>query len=180
MEYCDRPFDHEVMMTKRWQQSVKPTDTVLHLGDLFMGGREAYDMFATKVAPNLPGRKFIVLGNHDKKKYDYEALGFTVIKPFMLKYRNWTVSFDHYPKRLHANERRIHVHGHIHNHGYSHDTMTRDFNVNVSVEMLDYRPVRMTRLLNREIQTLNGGRKRFYNSRHFRYQQNKRMKQSPR
>lgn len=176
VDYCDRPYDHAVMMVKRWQRTIKPSDTVLHLGDLFLGGQEGYEGFKEKIAPELPGRKFLILGNHDYKRFDYEALGFTVIKPFMLDYRNFKISFDHYPRRLHANERRIHVHGHIHNHGYSHDLPTRDFNINVSVEMHDYRPQRMVSLLNREIARIKGGRPRYYNSRHVRFQKRKNAK----
>jgi calcineurin-like phosphoesterase family protein len=177
LEYCGRPYDHEVMIVKRWQRAVSDNDTVLHLGDLFFGGTAGYERFAREIAPELPGKKYIILGNHDKKRYDYEALGFTVVKPFTAHYRQYQVSFDHYPRLLdeHRNERRIHVHGHIHNHGYAREEPTRWGNINVSVEALDYRPHRVTRLLNHEISRRNG-RKRYTNSRHVRWQKRSRQK----
>lgn len=164
VKYCGRPYDHERMMLKRWKRTIKDTDVVLHLGDLFFG---SYDRFAEQIAPKLTGEKYIILGNHDKRKYDYEALGFTVVKPFSLKYRNYTVSFDHYPKLLPEWERRLHVHGHIHNNGYSQGEPFRHGNINVSVEVLDYRPHRATRLLNKEISKRNQ-KKGYYNSKGFR------------
>jgi calcineurin-like phosphoesterase family protein len=68
-DYSRRPYDHEVMMVKRWQHAVREKDTILHLGDLFFGGREGYDRFLHDVSPNLLGKKFLILGNHDKRKH---------------------------------------------------------------------------------------------------------------
>ncbi len=147
-EYAGRPYDHEVMMVKRWRRTVGEDDIVLHLGDLYFGGRPGFERFRDEVAPLLTGRKFIVLGNHDKRKVDYAALGFTVLKPFACTYRGHTVSFSHYPKLV-DDPRRVHIHGHIHNNGYSRGRSSRRGNINVSVEVIDYRPVRVSRLLNR-------------------------------
>lgn len=167
IKYCGRPYDHEQMMITRWQKVVPWDATVVHLGDLFFGGDPGYVDFKEKISPRLTGNKFIVLGNHDKPGRDYESLGFTVIKPFELEYRGYTVSFDHYPKLLEPNEKLIHIHGHIHNHAYSREEKTREGNINVSVEVMEYRPHRMTRLLNKEIRRRNQ-KQRYTNSRHVR------------
>lgn len=142
-------------MITRWQRVVPWDATILHLGDLFFGGDQGYADFYAKVSPQLTGEKYIILGNHDKPSRDYEFLGFKVLKPFTTKYRGYNVSFDHYPKFLNEGEREIHVHGHIHNHKYAHDEEGRWGNINVSVEVMDYRPHRITRLLNKEIRTRN-------------------------
>lgn len=162
VKYSDRPVNHERLMEKRWREVVPPNGVVLHLGDLFFGGTQGYTKFF-EIAPNLPGEKYIILGNHDKKKFDYEALGFTVIKPFKLTYRSYEVSFDHYPKVLEEGDKTIHVHGHIHNNGYARNEPTRWGNINVSVEVMDYRPHRIARVLNRAIRARNQ-RKPYYNS----------------
>lgn len=167
MEFAGRPYDHEVMMVKRWQRAVDDHDTVLHLGDLFFGGKAGYERFKEEITPNLPGRKFIILGNHDKRRFDYEGLGFTVLKPFSMLYRGYTVSFSHYPKFV-TDPKAIHVHGHIHCHPYARGEYERARNINVSVEVMDYRPHRVTRLLNSFIAKRNGGSKRYYNSRAWR------------
>lgn len=168
IQFCNRPYDHEVMHIKRWRRTVKDSDTILHLGDLFFGGVDGYERFRTEIAPRLTGKKFLVLGNHDKRKWDYERLGFTVVKPFSTLYRGYTVSFDHYPKLLPEGMKRLHIHGHIHNHGYARGEPTRDGNINVSVEMLDYRPHRVTRLLNSAIRRRNQGKKPYRNNRGYR------------
>lgn len=176
-KYADRPYDHEVMMVKRWRNVVSENDTVLHLGDLFFGGREGFEKFQTEITPQLTGRKFLILGNHDKKKTDYEALGFTVIDPFWINYRGYKVSFAHYPKLLNEakREKAIHVHGHIHVNGYARGEATRYGNINVSVEVMEYKPHRVTRLLNNEIVQRNS-KKRYTNSRHYRCQSAKRQR----
>lgn len=167
IKHCQRPYDFESMIIKRWRTKVKPSDAILFLGDLFLGGDAYYQHFAETIAPRLTGHKFMVRGNHDRKRYDYEALGFQVLKPFQMDYQGFNVTFDHYPRHLNMDPKRIHVHGHIHNHGYGPDGDEYRFgNVNVSCEMVDYTPQRVTRVLNREIAKRRGrGASRgFYNS----------------
>lgn len=171
VELQGRPQDHETMMVTRWQRVVRESDTILHLGDLFFGGDEGYERFAHEIAPRLPGRKYIILGNHDRKKYDYGDLGFTVVKPFATVYRGYKITLDHYPKLLDESRKPkvIHVHGHIHTNGYgSEATATRWGNINCSVEALDYRPHRITRLLNAEIRKRRQSQ-RYLNSKNRRY-----------
>lgn len=174
VEYCDRPFDHEQMMLKRWERTVKRSDTVLHLGDLFFGGAEGYERFRHEISPRLSGKKYIILGNHDKKRYDYDALGFIVVKPFSVLYRGYEVSFAHYPTFV-AEDKALHVHGHIHNHCYSRGEPSRTSNINVSMEVVDYRPHRASRLIDKEIRQLNQ-KQRYYNSRGFRWAKAKRVR----
>jgi calcineurin-like phosphoesterase family protein len=139
-------------MIANWRKRIKKNDTVLHLGDLMMGGDDYFDYFKNNVAPMLTGNKYIILGNHDKRKYDYQSIGFTVIKPFAMEYRNHKISFDHYPKLFNiGQEKMLHVHGHIHNHAYSRGEDRRWGNINVSVEAIDYKPRSVARLLNKEI-----------------------------
>jgi len=139
-------------MIANWRKRVKKNDVILHLGDLMMGGGEYFDYFKQNIAPQLTGTKYIILGNHDKRKYDYESIGFTVIKPFTIEYRNHDVSFNHYPKLFNVDERKtLHVHGHIHNHTYSRGEARRWGNINVSVEVINYKPRSIARLLNKEI-----------------------------
>jgi calcineurin-like phosphoesterase family protein len=169
IRYAGRPADHEQMMIKRWTRAVGENDTILHLGDLFFGGKEGYEYFLYQIAPRLTGKKYLILGNHDKRKCDYDALGFTVIKSFSMWYRGYEVSFDHYPKLLDEDSHKkvFHVHGHIHSNGYARGEDERWGNINVSVEVMDYRPHRVTRLLNSAIRARNQKR-RYTNSRHYR------------
>lgn len=180
IDYQSRPFDHEEMMIKRWRTVVKPSHTVLHLGDLFFSRRGGLRHFAEDIAPQLTGRKFLILGNHDRRDIDYAEFGFTVLRPYQIDYRSFAVSFDHYPKILHDNEQRLHVHGHLHANGYGPDAdPTRANNINVSVEVIDYRPQSFTKLLNAAIHARKKGRGgKFYNSKAYRYGQRDRHRRA--
>ena len=63
-EPVHRPFatieEHDRELVERWNATVKPNDTVWHLGDVFMGGRDNH-----AVLGQLNGIKRLVLGNHD-------------------------------------------------------------------------------------------------------------------
>lgn len=63
-EPMHRPFatieEHDRELVERWNAAVKPKDTVWHLGDVFMGGRDNH-----AVLGQLNGIKRLVLGNHD-------------------------------------------------------------------------------------------------------------------
>jgi calcineurin-like phosphoesterase family protein len=62
--YCDRPSDFTARIVKNWQQIIKPEDLIIHLGDVFMGPTEGWKA----IYPNLPGRKLLVRGNHDRQR----------------------------------------------------------------------------------------------------------------
>lgn len=157
VKYCNRDMAHNEIMLKRWNATIGPDDVVLHLGDLFMSKRENYIKFEQQVAPHLNGKKYLILGNHDDKKIDYKKLGFTVIKPFRIKYRGYTIEFSHYPSDG-LLPGYIRVHGHIHNNGYAHYTKPkrayRKANINCSVEVIDYTPQVVTDLLDVEVERL--------------------------
>lgn len=162
IKYCGRDENHNNIMIDRWNKAVGPNDVVLHLGDLVFTSRGTKQQaFFDSVGPSLNGKKFLILGNHDNPHWikHYEAAGFKVIKPFWMKYRGFGVSFDHYPceKGLIAKgDESIRVHGHIHNNGYQsvyvkRKEMKRYGHVNVSVEVVDYTPQPITRLLDKTI-----------------------------
>lgn len=156
VKYCDRPLNHDEIMVERWNQVVDPDDVVLHLGDLFMSKRRNVERFREEITPWLNGHKYLILGNHDDKRLDYESLGFEVIKPFSIEWtrvdddplssrtvRPIVVEFAHYPRQEYAKD-VLRLHGHIHNNGYGTEPgvkiASRRGNVNLSVEVIDYTP----------------------------------------
>lgn len=162
VRYCGRPQNHERLMVENWQKVVGNDDVVLHMGDVFFSGRNGYERYKHNIMPRLPGKNYLILGNHDKKNIDWAALGFTVIKPFHIRYRNFDVSFDHYPMdrgEIRKGEHHIHVHGHIHTNGYGHSSRPkvnyRYGNVNVSIEEMGYTPVPVTEVLDKAIKNHN-------------------------
>lgn len=162
VKFCNRDMNHNNIMIDRWNKVVGPTDRILHLGDLLLTTNPDLQVkFFDEVAPQLNGDKYLILGNHDNSHWIdyYEDAGFEVIRPFNMKYRGYDISFDHYPTEkglIERGEQHIRVHGHIHNNGYQHIHSSkkehkRYGNINVSVEVIDYTPQPIERLLDKAI-----------------------------
>jgi calcineurin-like phosphoesterase family protein len=162
VDYCGRDMNHNNIMVERWNKAVGPNDVVLHLGDLvFTTNANKQRLFFESLGPSLHGQKYLILGNHDRKDWErfYVAAGFAVIRPFSMQYKGYTVSFDHYPANQGAiskGDDNIRVHGHIHNNGYQNvhvkrKQMKRYGNINTSVEVIDYTPQPIERLLDKTI-----------------------------
>lgn len=180
-------IDHNEYMVQKWNEVVQPGDPVLHLGDVGFGKNPWQ---TEQMVKRLNGDKYLLYGNHDKPirknpsknpsknpdhvdgqrsqdsrgRFDYEAMGFTVLEPFEIQYRDWAVSFNHYPEDpgvLSRAGKHIRVHGHIHNNGYPSQpgeggwrfgtTTTSPCQINVSVEEIDYTPQSITKLLDEMI-----------------------------
>lgn len=165
-DFCFRPLDHDQVMIAEWRAAVPADATVLHLGDLCYRGN---GYFKHIIAKELTGAtKLLIKGNHDKKGIGfYRDCGFKLAWPFQIgvspladsglyvggDQSQWIVSFSHYPwnTRLEGPmpENHIRVHGHIHNNGYSRDAYVplRRNHINLSVEVMKYRPVSLQVLL---------------------------------
>jgi calcineurin-like phosphoesterase family protein len=62
--HCLRPADYTPKSIKRWQNTVQTTDFVWHLGDVINGKKSE----VKAILADLPGRKGLVRGNHDREK----------------------------------------------------------------------------------------------------------------
>lgn len=147
IEICDRPMNCDKIMVENWMKLVQPEDTILHLGDIFMGPGAKEK--AEELLPKLSGHKQMILGNHDRQTYLwYEKMGFEVIKQpdFHWEKNGKRVRISHYPETIDKNW-SINIHGHIHNNGYAPGTpYERDYR-NISVEVVGYRPWRLRDIL---------------------------------
>jgi calcineurin-like phosphoesterase family protein len=144
---------------------------ILHLGDLAYRGNSEKNRITLR---NLPGEKFFIWGNHDKQNENwYRRAGFIQVGKLLGKFEekdltrdgvpytnrvvNWgfykhfdtkRVLFSHYPDAW-LLDWDINIHGHIHNNPYSEFVdASKDYR-NVSVENMDYRPVRLSAILER-------------------------------
>lgn len=148
VKYCDRPMEHNGLMVNSWTKLVQPEDTILHLGDLavWYGDEESYWL---EIAKSMPGKKFMLRGNHDKLKDKvYAELGFTMTPEFVQEIKGQRVLFSHYPDELRTSEWDINVHGHIHNNPLEPRlAKTGRRYKNISVELMDYKPIRAKELL---------------------------------
>lgn len=152
---CVRPPNADLLMLDEWRRLVPADALLVHLGDVAY--RAAFDDWADLIAA-LPGRKLLILGNHDKQKPAYyERCGFEIVEPFTSSYDRSALgkvllTFSHYPLEAAAMPHQLHIHGHIHNSGYGWGPDTsgspaRVGHCNVSVEMTKYRPVHLGTLL---------------------------------
>lgn len=147
VRYCHRPQNHDELMFSRWRETVGKDDPLLHLGDVMFWRSSRQELLDKIVA--LPGRKRLIVGNHDKRKIR-KQLGFVEIySSIWLVIGEHRVFFTHAPAAPQEPpvDWTINIHGHIHNNGYdSLVDRTLDYR-NVSVEVMDYRPVRLREIL---------------------------------
>ncbi len=147
IRYASRPFDsishmNQVMIKNYWN-NVTDKDIVVFGGDVGFGDVEEIKKFLNV----LPGKKILVLGNHEFEKNnlryrDYEVFDVVTIS-FVLKHKiedkEITIYITHYPiDKIYLRENTINIHGHIHQHniGYRH--------INMAVENNNYSPVDLT------------------------------------
>ncbi len=136
-------------MLDNWNDTVNPGDIVYHLGDVLFG----YDKqeWMEKNFAKLPGRKRLVVGNHDNIK---------MLAPFFKKVTLWRhlllenmphgLLFTHTPahpttlgeKDRFGENNLINVHGHIHQNASPNGPYKC-----VCVEQTDYKPVHIDELV---------------------------------
>ena len=140
----------DALMVQRWWETVGLDDSVLHLGDVFMGDLAAADVPAR--FPTLPGHVFLLPGNHDgcDKLAALVAIGWLMVEPFAFEYQGWTVRVSHQPVDDLA-DGELNVHGHIHQ-----NPPPTARHCSASVERIEYRPVLLKHVTDQLIET-NGG-----------------------
>ena len=130
-------------MLDNWNDTVKPGDTVYHLGDVLFGMNKEF--WLAEHFAKLPGKKHLILGNHDNVKF---------LAPYFKSINLWRVLpglvLSHTP--LHAqtlaeskrwgDKPVLNVHGHIHTNP-SPDGPYRC----VCVEQTNYTPINIEELV---------------------------------
>ena len=156
--YCDRPENFTEIIISRWRQTVRPEDYVIHLGDVFIGKPEGWDA----IWPQLPGKKTLILGNHDWKRSESWWLthGFDSVCHSMIFRRCW---LTHKPADRLPPGCILNIHGHLHNiwHGFHKDAKPGSPEQSASfykklkypwqrlfaIEYTDYRPVNFEKFI---------------------------------
>lgn len=167
IKYCDRPFrsaeEMNKVMIQRWNEKVKPEDTVYHLGDFSMSMKGI-----EQIIRGLNGTKVLVPGNHDachpayKKKFqvpfrDYRKAGFDHVELEMmlelqLKGQATMVKLCHLPYEPDEAEKadrrymdmRPKDEGHLLLHGHVHTSWKKSNcgrMINVGVDQWNFYPI---------------------------------------
>ncbi len=139
-----RPDNFDELIMENWKNTVKDSDTVIHLGDVAWGKENL------KKITSLPGRKVLIRGNHDDKSIEYYMdAGFVfVCDSFEMKVEGVRVLFSHRPKVGHHAD--INIHGHFHD--LHRNDKTRLY-LPLSIEHMGYVPIAMDRKFMRVIRS---------------------------
>ena len=131
------PEEMDEEMVKRWNETVKPTDKVYHLGDVVINRR------CLSILNRLNGDKVLIKGNHDIFKLQDYTKHFRDIRAYHVM-NNMILS--HVPVHPESFGRfRANIHGHLHQRRVmceiwgKYQIDPRYFNV--SVEQTDFKPI---------------------------------------
>ena len=133
-----RPFfsieEHDEELVYRWNNVVRPQDTVWHLGDVLFGAKSFEHL------PRLNGKKRLVLGNHDQFAVEKYLEHFVEIAG-AVNYRGCL--FTHVPVHPGQFYRfRGNVHGHTHS-----SSLPDPRYIPVSIEHTELAPVLLDKVL---------------------------------
>jgi calcineurin-like phosphoesterase family protein len=147
MEYCDRPFDKVSKMNhtilSNYKRLVEPNDLVYFLGDLSMRGPDNINWYKSTFQ-KLPGRKHLILGNHDHLSvWQYEDAGFMTIHS-ALHLELLDLYLVHDPAKSLVVKHKPWICGHVHN---LFPRIMRPNLINVSVDVWNFEPAPLDKIL---------------------------------
>lgn len=141
-EYHIRPEGFEEKILRNLMTHVMDADILIHLGDICIGK----DEFWNNAIRDLPGRKWLVRGNHDGKSLTwYLSHGWHfVADQITLDAYGKRICFSHepvHPKECDGGSRfDINIHGHCHADNHRRADSGFDYQYLIALEH-DYRPV---------------------------------------
>ncbi len=145
IRYCKRPFkstsEMNNAMLSNWNNTIKKEDIVFFLGDLIFGrGSREVDYWLKQ----LNGKIYFVSGNHEKKSKIIEYYDKLIIK-----YKGKKFLLVHDPENTSKDWNDWVIAGHHHNNKPKEFPLVNKKNktVNVSVELIDYKPLLFDDLL---------------------------------
>ncbi|PCJ96746.1 MAG: hypothetical protein COA52_00635 [Hyphomicrobiales bacterium] len=125
-------------MITNWNEVVKETDIIYHLGDVYFGNSHETD----EILKKLNGKKRLILGNHDNGKDQILYKHFAKITLWRL-FKEHNMVLTHIP--LHeSNMQKVeyNVHGHIHQ-----NISPTPNHINVCVEQINYKPIHIESII---------------------------------
>jgi calcineurin-like phosphoesterase family protein len=143
-ERIHRPADHTLLSLVGWRRVVMPDDIVIHLGDVTWKPKLLEGDLA-----QLPGRKVLVRGNHDRESLTwYMRHGFDFACDSMV-FKG--VLLTHEPAPILPIDASLNVHGHLHDNEHRvADYEPRPFHRLLAIERTNYEPVEFGKFTSRE------------------------------
>ena len=124
----DTPEEMDEAMIKAWNETVRPTDKVYHLGDVVINRK------ALPTLHRLNGDKVLIKGNHDIFRLEEYTPFFRDIRAYHIMNN---VVFSHIP--IHPDSKQRfggNIHGHLHS-----NKMDDPWYLCVCVEQTDFKPI---------------------------------------
>ena len=146
IKYCKRPFanasDMDRTMMTAWKSVVGDDDTLLNGGDIAFAGK--LDRSGRAEIREAPGRKLLVVGNHDfnRKTGLLDAAGHGVATGLLTIETDPPMVLTHVPMGV-VPPGWVNLHGHVHNN----EPLRQTPHINVCVEHTDYRPLAVESVL---------------------------------
>lgn len=142
---ADSAEEGDEIMIQRWNEMVKPTDKVYHLGDVIFKASNG-----DSIMKRLNGDKVLIKGNHDKLQLGWYMKYFRDIRGTVHIDGNYLLS--HFPIHPDSKGRFVRgLHGHIHGQTVMKPIFSDDYQSfgmfpdpwyrNCCVEVNDYRPI---------------------------------------
>lgn len=153
INYSQRPFENVDQMNdqliENYNSVVSEGDTVLWLGDCFFLNKEK----SKEILNKLNGKKWLLVGNHDKKLKQMEELGFDyALYGLTLKIAGQLVYFEHYPKII---KDTLTAHGHTHDkRKVKIHTVENCIQFHLGVDAWNYFPVTLVEFQNLITETI--------------------------
>lgn len=124
----DTPEEMDEAMIKAWNETVKPTDKVYHLGDVVINRKALHTLH------RLNGDKVLIKGNHDIFRLEEYTPFFRDIRAYHIMNN---VVFSHIPIHPDSKGRFSgNIHGHLHS-----NKMDDPWYLCVCVEQTDFKPI---------------------------------------
>lgn len=140
-----RPAGFESLIIKNLRHNVAEQDILIHLGDVIF---YQYPYLNT-LMDQIPGKKILVMGNHDHKSRGwYIRNGFDYATDMLVQDN---VLFSHRPQPDLPPWIKLNIHGHLHTSNHrpkERKLATGDKYHLISLEENDYMPVNLATILN--------------------------------
>jgi len=143
-------YYHDEHIIDQWNRIVRsPKDLTYILGDITMEKSFSYYQL-----DRLMGRKIVVLGNHDRHQDIPELMKYVESVAGMVNYKGFILTHCPVHESVLHERYRGNIHGHIHGKFVLKDPLLADYlgeidnrYMNVSAEVIDYKPKTMEDLL---------------------------------
>ena len=135
----NNPDDMDEAMVELWNDTVRPNDTVYHLGDVVINRK------ALGILSRLNGKKILIKGNHDIFKLEEYTEYFCDIQAY---HSIHNMLLSHIPVHAESKGRfNANIHGHLHERRVKLDGVIDPWYYNVSVEHTEFKPILFDQVL---------------------------------